>query len=126
MAAPRRRAISSNLFTGSEQGQAEPAHPEPPRASEQVASEQREPLRAAQAPESRATSRIGAHRYQRLNLYVTSEQLRNVKRLQAEALGADLPLGQRGPSVVMAAALAQFLDLPAPARLAAIEKLLRP
>jgi sulfopyruvate decarboxylase TPP-binding subunit len=47
--------------------------------------------------------------------------LRRVRQMQAEALAANLPMGQRGPSVIMAAALDCFEQLPPKNRLEAVK-----
>lgn len=65
-----------------------------------------------------------AERRRRLNLYVSEGQLRRLKRLQAEAIEADVPLGQRGPSVLMAAALDVLEGLSRAERLAAVRRAL--
>jgi hypothetical protein len=48
--------------------------------------------------------------------------LRRVRQMHAEALAANLPMGQRGPSVIMAAALDRFEQLSTDDRLEAIKK----
>jgi hypothetical protein len=54
---------------------------------------------------TKAAAAVGRRRYQRLHLYASVDMLRRVRQIQAEALAANLPMGQRGPSVIMAAVL---------------------
>ncbi len=79
----------------------------------------------SQAPEiedvSKAAAAVRGRRYQRLHLYASEDMLRRVRQIQAEALVANLPMGQRGPSVIMAAALECFEQLSSTNRLQAIK-----
>jgi hypothetical protein len=62
-----------------------------------------------------------------MHLYVTRETLDQVKTLQGHALVAGVPLGARGPSIIMAAALDQLLELSPAEQLEAIRRrLLQP
>jgi hypothetical protein len=76
-------------------------------------------------PASESSTKPGAtvrgRRYQRLHLYASEDMLRRVRQMQAEALAANLPMGQRGPSVIMAAALDCFEQLPPKNRLEAVK-----
>lgn len=71
-------------------------------------------------------ARVLRRRYQRLHLYATHDMLRLVRVMQAEALASNLPMGQRGPSVIMAAALDRFAELASEDRLEAIRNRLGP
>lgn len=57
-----------------------------------------------------------------MHLYVTPEAIEQVKTLQGEALIAGVPLGARGPSVVMAAALDVLRELSPSKRVEAIRR----
>jgi hypothetical protein len=69
---------------------------------------------------SRSATFGAAKRYRRLHLYVSDDTLPRIRRMQAEALAAGLPMGQRGPSVIMAAALDRFEQLSQEDRLQAV------
>jgi hypothetical protein len=60
-----------------------------------------------------------------MHLYVTPEMKDQVHSLQGQALTAGVPLGARGPSVVMAAALDVLLDLSPSKRLDVIRRRLQ-
>ena len=77
-------------------------------------------LESSSAPEADVQGR----RYQRLHLYASEGMVRRVRQMHAEALAANLPMGSRGPSVVMAAALDRFEQLSREDRLEAIKKCL--
>ncbi len=80
--------------------------------------------RPRQAPEVESAGKAAAllgRRYQRLHLYASQDMLRRVRQMQAEALAANLPMGQRGPSLIMAAALDCFEQLSPANRLEAIK-----
>jgi hypothetical protein len=70
---------------------------------------------------SKAAAAVGGRRYQRLHLYATEDMLRRMRQIQAEALAANLPMAQRGPSVIMAATLDCFEELAPTNRLEAIK-----
>lgn len=66
-----------------------------------------------------------ASRYERMHLYVTQEMKDQVHALQGHALTAGVPLGQRGASVVLAAALDVLLELSPSERLDVIRRRLQ-
>lgn len=127
-----RPTINPALFRGAdtappEPPSAAPLQPEVPKSLSGPPQAPRPagPRRGEIAPaRAEAVIEPTARRYRRLNLYATDAMLRRIKQIQAEALTAELPLGQRGASVVMAAALNHLAALPRAERLEAIRRVL--
>jgi hypothetical protein len=89
------------------------------------AQERRRTAPRAAGPAARDPRSGTANRYERMHLYVTQEMKDQVHSLQGQALTAGVPLGARGPSVVMAAALDVLLELSPSKRLDVIRRRLQ-
>jgi hypothetical protein len=124
----KKPSLNPSLFKGL--ATAEPSRPEeggPAAGDVETQSPELRVRRSTPSIESSSTPAIAmqGRRYRRLHLYASEEMLRRVRQMQSEALAANLPMGQRGPSVVMAAALDRFEQLSKEDRLEAMKKRLR-
>ncbi len=118
----RKPSLNPSLFkglTGSEE--VDRPDVDPDRADAEIPNHTATPRQASES-ESGGKGTAGRERhYQRLHLYASQDMLRRVRQMQAEALAANLPMGQRGPSLIMAAALDCFEQLSPANRLEAIK-----
>ncbi len=124
----KKPSLNPSLFKGL--AIAEPSRPEEAgSAASDVETQTPEPKRrqTTRSIESSSTpaAAMQGRRYRRLHLYASEEMLRRVRQMQGEALAANLPMGQRGPSVIMAAALDHFEQMSKEDRLEAIKNRLR-
>ncbi|MDQ6900790.1 MAG: hypothetical protein M3072_15020 [Candidatus Dormibacteraeota bacterium] len=125
----RKPSLNPSLFKG-----LTGAKPSPPQDVEPATRNAQRPTSTAKRRDlvppiessSTSESAVPGRRYQRLHLYASEEMLRRVRQMHGEALAANLPMGQRGPSVIMAAALDRFEQLSTEDRLEAIKKRLKP
>jgi hypothetical protein len=125
----RKPSLNPSLFKGLTGAEASP-----PPDVEPVTGNSQRPTRKARSRDlaplfessSRPKADVQEHRYQRLHLYVSDGMLRRVRQMHGEALAANLPMGQRGPSVIVAAALDRFEQLSTEDRVEAIRKRLKP
>jgi hypothetical protein len=115
-AATTRAAVEARELPAPAGPEVERPVPEAPAEQPQAAPPPSRPPRAL-AP---AVEAVQPKRYERLHLYATPDMRRQVRVAQSEALAEDVPLGQRGTSVIMAAALDHFMRLPRAERVRAI------
>jgi hypothetical protein len=113
----KKRTLNTDLF----KGLAEPRRAAPAQSRADENGQPSQPVDDLQVvPVAGRASAGAAKRYRRLHLYVSQDMLPRIRRMQAEALAAGLPMGQRGPSVIMAAALDRFEQLSEDDRLRAV------
>jgi hypothetical protein len=118
----RKPSLNPSLFKGLTGGE-DLGRPDidPDTAESEISNQTATPRQASESENAGKVPAGRGRRYQRLHLYASEDMLRRVRQIQAEALAANLPMGQRGPSLIMAAALDCFEQMSATKRLAAIK-----
>ncbi len=125
----RKPSLNPSLFkglTGAEPSRPQDVEPATGNAQGPTSKAKRRDLAPPIESSSTPESDVQRRRYRRLHLYASEGMLRRVRQMHCEALAANLPMGQRGPSVIMAAALDRFEQLSTEDRLEAIKKRLKP
>jgi hypothetical protein len=119
----RKPTLNPSLFkglTGEDHSPARDVEPATGNSQRPAGDAKRRDLASPTGSSSTPEAGVRRRRYQRLHLYASEGMLRRVRQIQSEALAANLPMGQRGPSVIMAAALDRFDQLSREDRLEAI------